>query len=298
MTHSNLPEPPLRMHPDEFSVDSALVRALLSAQFPAWAALPIARVPSIGTDNAMFRLGDALVARLPRIHEAVDAVAHEQHWLPALELPVAIPRPLALGAPGAGYPWPWSVYEWLDGASAKEGALADPLGVAVDVAAVLRAFRAMPIADAPAAGRTLPERDADARRALGELDGLIDTTGIAEAWQSALDAPPWDGDPVWLHGDLSPGNLLLQGRRLSAVIDFSGTGVGDPANDLRIAWNLLPASARTPLRADVDAATWARGRGFALSQALVQLPYYHRTNPGLAANARHTIAAVLADAGE
>lgn len=295
MTHSNPPEPPLPMHPDEIPVDEALVRALLAAQFPRWAELPIARVPSIGTDNAMFRLGDRLVARLPRIHWAVEAVAHEQRWLPRLTLPVATPQPVALGEPGAGYPWPWSVYDWLDGESAREGALADPLGLADDIATVLRAFRAMPVDGAPAAGRTLPERDADARRALTELDGLIDTRGIAEAWQRALDAPAWDGRPVWLHGDLSPGNLLLRGDRLAAVIDFSGTGVGDPANDLRIAWNLLPASAREPLRADVDAATWARGRGYALSQALVQLPYYHRTNPGLAANARHTIAAVLAD---
>ncbi|NQX25849.1 aminoglycoside phosphotransferase family protein [Microbacteriaceae bacterium VKM Ac-2854] len=283
------------MHPDEIAVDEALVRALLREQFPHWAALPVSRVPSIGTDNAMFRLGDALVARLPRIHWAVDAVAHEQRWLPRFSLPVAVPHPVALGAPGAGYPWPWSVYDWLDGASAREGTLADPLGVADDIAAMLRAFRAMPTEGAPVAGRTLPERDADARRALSELDLLIDTSGIADAWQHALDAPPWDGEPVWLHGDLSPGNLLLRANRLAAVIDFSGTGVGDPANDLRIAWNLLPDSARGPLRAEVDAATWARGRGYALSQALVQLPYYHRTNPGLAANARHTIAAVLAD---
>lgn len=295
MTAADSADAWLRMHADEIPVEEGLVGALLTAQFPRWAGLPIARVPSIGTDNAMFRLGDALVARLPRIHGAVEAVAHEQRWLPRLSLPVAVPRPVALGAPGAGYPWPWSVYEWLDGTSAQEGALADPLGVATDIAAVLRAFRAMPTAGAPAAGRTLPERDADARQALSELDGLIDTTRIADAWQRALDAPPWDGVPVWLHGDLSPGNVLLRESRLAAVIDFSGTGIGDPANDLRIAWNLLPASVREPLRADVDAATWARGRAYALSQALVQLPYYHRTNPGLAANARHTIAAVLDD---
>ncbi|NQX12474.1 aminoglycoside phosphotransferase family protein [Microbacteriaceae bacterium VKM Ac-2855] len=283
------------MHPDEVAVDEALVQALIAAQFPHWARLPVTRVPSIGTDNAMFRLGDALVARLPRIHWAVEAVAHEQRWLPRIALPVPVPRPVALGHAGLGFPWPWSVYEWLDGASAREGALGDPLGVAADIADVLRAFRAMPIEGAPAAGRTLPERDADSRQAIRDLDGLIDTSGIADAWQRALDASAWNGQAVWLHGDLSPGNLLLREDRLAAVIDFSGTGVGDPANDLRIAWNLLPASARDLLRTDVDADTWARGRGYALSQALVQLPYYHRTNPGLAANARHTIAAVLDD---
>lgn len=285
------------MHAEEVAVDASLVQSLVAGQFPHWGALPIRRLESIGTDNAMFRLGERLVVRLPRIHWAVDAIEHEQRLLPALagRLPVAVPVPVALGAAAHGFPWPWSVFEWLDGASAVEGRLADPLGVAEDLAAVLRAFRSIPVLGAPAAGRTLPQRDADVRAAIAASDRLLDVAGASAAWDRALAAPAWSGEPVWLHGDLSPGNLLLRKDRLCAVIDFSGTGVGDPANDLRIAWNLLPASARHVLRADVDDAVWARGRGYALSQALVQLPYYHRTNPGLAANARHTIGAVLAD---
>jgi aminoglycoside phosphotransferase (APT) family kinase protein len=126
---------------------------------------------------------------------------------------------------------------------------------------------------------------------------MVDTRAVSQAWHRALAATRWDDDPVWIHGDLSPGNLLLVGGRLHAVIDFGGVGIGDPACDLIVAWNLLPAHARDAFRlaTGVDDATWARGRGWALSVALIQLPYYAQTNAPLAGNARHVIAQVLAE---
>jgi aminoglycoside phosphotransferase (APT) family kinase protein len=287
-----------RMHADEVPVDTALVAALIADQFPRWAGLPLTAVASTGTDNRMFRLGDDLVVRLPRIGWGAAAVAHEQRWLPRLapHLPVAIPEPVALGVPGRGYPWPWSVYRWLPGTNPTSSTAA-PL---VDgIAGFVTALRALDTTDAPANNRggPLAERDTATRRAIDALADRIDTAVVTDAWQRALGAPRWTGPPVWAHGDLSPGNLLTVDGRLTAVIDFAGVGVGDPACDLLVAWNLLVGDARVALRAalDVDDAQWARGRGWALSVALIALPYYRTSNPGLAANARHVITQVVRD---
>lgn len=289
------------MHADEVHTDVPLVRRLLATQFPDWAALPLARVPSSGTDNALYRLGDDMVVRLPRIDWAVAGVDREQEWLPRLAplLPVAVPAPLAKGRPAEGYPWPWSVYRWLDGENPAVDRVADPDSLARDIARFVRASQPLDPAGAPPAGRGVPlaARDGPTRTAIAALHGMIDTEATTAAWDAELQTPAWPGPSVWVHGDLSPGNLLLRGGRLAAVIDFAGVGVGDPACDLIVAWNLLPAETRPVFRAElrVDDATWARGRGWALSVALIQLPYYKDTNPALAANARHVIGEVLAD---
>jgi aminoglycoside phosphotransferase (APT) family kinase protein len=286
------------MHADETPVDTALVAALIADQFPRWAGLPLTPVVSTGTDNTMVRLGDDLVVRLPRRPWGSDALARERHWLPRLapHLPVAIPEPVALGEPGHGYPWPWSVYRWLPGAN-PTSRTAGPL---VDgIAEFVTALRALDTTDAPATSRGVPlaHRDTETRQAVDALADRIDTATVTAAWERALRAPRWSGPPVWSHGDLSPGNLLTADGRLTAVIDFGGVGVGDPACDLLVAWNLLVGDARAALRAalDVDDAQWARGRGWALSVALIALPYYWVTNPALAANARHVIAQVVED---
>jgi aminoglycoside phosphotransferase (APT) family kinase protein len=289
---------PTRMHADEVIADTALVARLIADQFPRWAGLPPVPVRSTGTDNAMFRLGDDLVARLPRTGWAADTVAREQRWLPRLapHLPVAIPEPVALGAPGRGYPWPWSVYRWLPGANPTPE---DAGPLVAGIAGFVTALRALDTTDAPDnnRGRPLADRDTATRRAIDELTGRVDTAAVTAAWEEALRAPVWTGPPVWAHGDLTPGNLLTLDGRLGAVIDFGGVGVGDPACDLLVAWNLLVGADRAALRAalDVDDAQWARGRGWALSVALVALPYYWDTNPGLAENSRHVIAQVVAD---
>jgi len=294
------------MHADEVPTSVALVRRLLAAQFPQWADLPIEPVPSAGTDNALYRLGDSLVVRLPRIHWAAAQVDKEQCWLPRLapHLPLAIPVPLAKGAPGAGYPWHWSVYQWFEGEDAILDRLADPSQAARQLAAFITALQQIDPADGPPAGvhnssRGVPlaRRDAQTRVAITALDGALDAAATTAAWEAALQVPAWSGSPLWIHGDLKPGNLLAKGRRLSAVIDFGCLGVGDPACDLQVAWSFLSPETRRVFRAalQVDEATWARGRGWALSVALIALPYYRHTNPVLAAISRRTLDQVLAE---
>ncbi|MFI7693713.1 aminoglycoside phosphotransferase family protein [Nonomuraea sp. NPDC049655] len=289
-----------RMHADEADIDEALVRRLLAAQFPRWAGLPLRRFPSSGTVNAVFRLGDDLAVRLPRVKQGVGDVAREGRWLPLLApaLPVPIPAVLGQGLPGEGFPWPWSVCRWLDGDNPEAGALSgDGEALAADLAAFVAALREVEPAGAPGAyrGGPLSRLDEATRAAIGELDGMIDTAAATAAWKDALSAPEWQGGPVWVHADLMPGNLLVRDGRLSGVIDWGTAGAGDPACDLIPAWNLLPPAAREVFRAALgaDDATWARGRGRALSMALIQLPYYKDTNPAMAANARHVIREVL-----
>lgn len=298
-----------KMHDDEVETDVELVGRLLAAQFPAWAALPLTPVPSAGTDNALYRLGEDLAVRLPRIHWATGQVEKEQMWLPRLapHLPLAVPIPLAMGWPGEGYPWHWSVYRWLDGETVTRERLPDLGQAAMDLTHFVSALHRIDPAGGPPPdqfnafrGVPLATRDARTRAAIASLHGEIDADLATAAWDAALAAPAWAGPPVWIHGDLAPGNLLgIQGR-LSAVIDFGCLGVGDPACDLIVAWNLLTAETRTIFRValGVDDATWTRGRGWALSIGLIALPYYRGTNPVLAASSRHTISEVLADHAE
>ncbi|MCQ9130383.1 aminoglycoside phosphotransferase family protein [Streptomyces hilarionis] len=293
----------VKMRPGEVDLDDALVSRLVASQLPRWAGLPVRRLPSSGTENAMFRLGDDKVVRLPRHPEAVESVGHEQRWLPRLgpALPVATPEPLARGGPDDGFAWPWSVYRWLDGRNPVAGAVERPLSLAAELAAFVTALRTIDPRGCPPNGRGVPlaERDGPTRDALARLTGRIDVDAVTALWEEALRAPGHAAPPMWAHGDLSPGNVLVRDGRLTAVIDFGGVGVGDPAVDLIIAWNLLPASARGAFREAVgaDDAEWARGRGWALSISLIQLPYYWDTNPPLAENSRHVIREILAEAG-
>ncbi len=295
-----------KMHDNELDIDATLVHRLLTAQFPHWADLPLAPVPSAGTDNAIYRLGTDMAVRLPRIDSAIEQVHMEHLWLPrfAPYLPLAIPVPLVMGAPGEGYPWHWSVYQWLDGENATIEPIADPTQAARDLAQFITALQRIdPFGwsppEPPRASRGVPlsTRDTPTRAAIASLHGMLDTGAVTAAWESALQVPAWNGPPAWLHADLSPLNLLVQQGRISAVIDFGCLGVGDPACELIVAWNLLSAQTRDVFRSalQVDDATWARGRGWALSVGLIALPYYHITNPVLAGIARRAIAEVLAD---
>jgi aminoglycoside phosphotransferase (APT) family kinase protein len=290
-----------KMHVDEVDTNVSLVVRLLTTQFPQWADLPIEPVDSAGTDNALYRLGDDMVIRLPRIHWAIGGVDKAHQWLPRLapHLPLAIPVPLAKGEPGEGYPWHWSVYRWLEGESANIERIADSHKAAIDLAHFIAALQQIDPTGGPPAGRGVPlaRRDQPTREAIAALHGIIDTDAATTAWDAALQAPEWDRSPVWVHGDLLLGNLLVERGRLSAVIDFGGLGVGDPACDLMIAWGLFSGESRDVFRAAlaVDGATWERGRGWALSQALIFIPYYLDTNPAGVSNARRTIDEVLAD---
>ncbi|MBB5894225.1 aminoglycoside phosphotransferase family protein [Kutzneria kofuensis] len=291
----------MRMHADEIDTSPALVRRLVAAQFPQWADLPIERVESSGTDNAMYRLGEDLAVRLPRIPRTVDYLRREQHWPTVLapQLPVEVPVPVALGEPGEGFPLPWTVLRWIPGRNPVVGSLDDAEALALDLAEFIQALRKIDPTGGPDQNRGVPlgspGRDSATREAIAQLHDDIDTTRALSLWERAITLPEWSAGPTWSHGDLSPGNVLIRDGRLSAVIDFGGAGVGDPTVDLVVAWNLLPADARDVFRRalDVDDDTWFRGAAWALSIALIQLPYYRDTNPGLVANSRHVINEVL-----
>ncbi|MGH3066918.1 MAG: aminoglycoside phosphotransferase family protein [Gaiellaceae bacterium] len=291
------------MHSDEVLTSLELVRRLLADQFPVWADLPLTLVDSYGTDHDIYRLGDDLCVRLPRIHWAAGQRAKEAKWLPKLapHLPLALPVHVAVGRPDHGYPFEWSVSEWLRGESAN-GTLEDLDRAAADLASFVTALRKIDTSDAGtrplgARGAPLAELDEATRQAIVHLGDRVDTDAVVRSWEESLSAPAWGDEGVWVHGDLLPGNLLVVDGRLSAVIDFGGLHVGDPACDLQPAWNLFEGSSRSRYRAelDVDDASWLRGRGWALSQAVMALLYYWDTNPGMVRQAAHALAEVLDD---
>jgi aminoglycoside phosphotransferase (APT) family kinase protein len=294
-----------KTRPDGVNIDAALVERLIAAQFPRWGNLPIRPVELDGWDNTTFRLGEDMSVRLPSAAQYALQVEKEHRWLPRLAplLPLPIPVPLAKGVPADGYPWQWSVYRWLEGETATIGRIADPVGFATALADFLTAlYRLDPTGGPPPGGHNFfrggPLRvyDAETRQALAALEGRIDSDTAGAVWEAAL-AATWCGPPVWFHGDVAWGNLLVRDGRLSAVIDFGSSGVGDPSCDLAIAWTLFGGESREAFRAGLrlDAGTWARGRGWALWKALITLADQIDTDPLVAGEARRVIAEVLAD---
>src|SRR6185437_6344049 len=255
------------MHDDELEIDAALVRRLVASQFPQWAELPVEALPFGGTDNAIFRLGDGLSVRLPRrARWRGGALDKEFTWLPRLapHLPFAIPTPVARGRPGEGYPHEWAVFDWLPGEDATTTPL-DLRRAAIDLAELLSTLQAVDPTGGPAGGRGGPLLPADTptRASIAALGDLIDAGAVTDAWETALAAPNWDRAPVWLHGDLDNRNLLVDGDRISGVLDWGAAGVGDPACDVKVAWAVLDAETRPVFRGllEIDDATWTRARG-------------------------------------
>jgi aminoglycoside phosphotransferase (APT) family kinase protein len=255
-----------------------LVSRLVRTQFPEWAQLPVRPVEADGWDNATFRLGETMSVRLPSADHYVEAVAKEHRWLPILapQLPLPVPQPLTMGAPASGFPWPWSVYRWIDGTSVTTETIADLPRFAADLADFLAALYKIDPAGGPPPGThnffrggPLTVYDGETREHLEALTGHIDTALAEEVWQAALGAA-WHGSPAWFHGDAQPGNLLLADGRLSAVLDFGTCGVGDPACDTTIAWTFLSGESSRVFRErlPVDSATWVRGRGWAIWKAM------------------------------
>ncbi|MES0090216.1 aminoglycoside phosphotransferase family protein [Mesorhizobium sp. M0030] len=292
-----MPDPKPTIHTD-------LVRRLIAAQFPQWRHLPVRPVAFGGWDNRTFHLGNDMTVRLPSAAPYALQVEKEHRWLPRLAplLPLPIPVPLAMGEPGEDYPWQWSVYRWIDGETAKTAEIADRRQFAVDLAKFLIALRRIDPAGGPPAGQhnffrggSLSVYDNQTREALQALQGQIDTQAATAVWYAAL-AATWQGSPVWFHGDVAWGNLLVQNGRLSAVIDFGTSGIGDPSCDLAIAWTFFQGESREAFRAaiDVDEATWARGRGWTLWKALITVAG-HDANQAEAERSRRVIDDVLAD---
>ncbi|GGS72661.1 hypothetical protein GCM10010222_11820 [Streptomyces tanashiensis] len=286
------------------AIDAALVRRLVDTQFPQWAELPLELVDPAGSDHVIYRMGEGLSVRLPRHAGAIGQAPKESEWLPRLapHLPLAVPVPVGVGEPGFGYPWPWAVSRWLDGEVATAEALGDSSEAAVELAGFLTALQRFEPGEISAQGaredltaRPLVARDRATRAAIAEVDGPFDTAAMTELWEAALSAPDGDGPPVWFHGDFHTGNLLTVDGRLSAVIDFGGLGIGDPACDLILAFTLMSAGSRAAFRAalGVDDATWIRGRGWALATGLNAYTSYAAVNPRIAAQTTRQITEAL-----
>ena len=286
-------------------ITADLVSQLIADQFPRWAGLPVRPVEADGVDNTTFRLGQTMSVRLPSAGVYVEQVDKEHRWLPVLagQLPLPIPEPLARGVPGNGFPRPWSVYRWIDGDPATAEAIADMPGFAADLADFLVALYQIDPAGGPGPGThnffrggPVAVYDGETQDALAALQGQIDTALAAEVWRAALRASQ-PGVPVWFHGDAQPGNLLLSDGKLSAVIDFGTSGVGDPACDTTIAWTFLSGESSRIFkqRLPFDEATWVRGRGWAIWKAMIVLVEALEDDPQNAAYTKGVIEAILAD---
>jgi aminoglycoside phosphotransferase (APT) family kinase protein len=286
-------------------IDVSLARRLIASQFPQWAHLRVAAVEFDGWDNRTFRLGSELTVRLPSGDWYAKQVDKEQRWLPVLapRLPLPIPMPVAKGEPDAGFPYPWSVYRWLDGELASQATIGDLPGFATTLAGFLNALGRVDATGGPAAGEhnfyrggLLATYEDEALEAVDALGNEVPRDAVRRVWDDAM-STSWDREPLWLHGDVATGNLLVRDGRLAAVIDFGSSGVGDPACDTVIAWTFLSGPSRARFRAelDVDRATWSRGRGWALWKALISLVGHLERDAPEAALARRDIDEVLAD---
>lgn len=291
-----------RMHEDEIAVDEAQVRRLVDAQFPHWTGLALRRLPPLGTDNQLFRLGEELLVRLPRIGWAAASAAWEHRVLPRLaayaDLP--IPAPIALGEPGEGYPWQWTVVPWIEGENPTPD-LIEPHEWAASLGAFVRRLRTAPdLGEPPQAegrGAPLADRDEWVRTWTARVDPAeISHDAVLAVWEDALAAPAYDGEPVWIHGDLHEGNLLVRDRALCAVIDWGAAGRGDPAADLNAMWGYVPTVAAETYREAVglDEAAYRRARGVALAPAISAWTYYRETAPPMAASAAATVRRLVA----
>jgi aminoglycoside phosphotransferase (APT) family kinase protein len=290
-----------KMHEGEVDIDESLVAHLVATQFPQLADLPIRAVASTGTVNSIYRLGDHLCVRLPRVDSWAADLEKEVTWLPKLApcLSLRVPKVVGIGHPASScYPFPWAIYRWIDGHPYREELVHDERQAAEDLAQFVAELRRIDPHGAPRGGRKpLRELEAATRAAIEASGSVIDGDAAAAAWEHALEVPAWDGTPVWIHTDLLRPNVLVDRGRLGAVIDFGSVGIGDPAADLIAAWSVFGPIGRAAFRhaLDVDDGTWNRARGYALHQAALIIPYYSETNPRFAALAKRTIEEILAD---
>lgn len=293
-----------KMHENELEINECLAKTLIEKQCPRWSNLTLKPVSSSGTDNALFRLGDDYIVRLPRIEwtpgSIVRSINKEYEWIPKIAhwLTIPVSEPVFKGNPDDHYPWPWLIAKWHDGQNPDFEKETEYELLAKDLAGFINNLHTIRLENGPLSRRGVPlkELDQETRTAIHALKTDMDTQVISTLWEQLSNISPWNTDPVWVHGDLLPGNIITQNNRLSAVIDFTDTGMGDPACDLVIAWSLLNAPSRSVFRdhlKNIDDDTWQRGRGWALSIAVIMLPYYKHSNPVLATLARRMIKNVI-----
>ena len=293
------------MDNQQLTIDDNLVRRLVATQFPQWKDFGVRPVMTSGWDNRTFHLGEHMIVRMPSAADYALQVEKEHRWLPKLSclLPLPIPKPLAMGEPGEGYPWHWSIYGWLEGKTVSRERITDLPQFAIALAEFLVALQRCDATGGPLAGPhnfyrggSLAIYDGETRQAIATLGNKIDVDAVTTVWNDAL-ASRWQEAPVWVHGDVAVGNLLVTEGTLSAVIDFGCLGVGDPACDLAIAWTFFNGSSRDAFREalTLDSATWARARGWALWKALIVYASLPGTNPLEVEKSKRVVDEVLAD---
>jgi aminoglycoside phosphotransferase (APT) family kinase protein len=270
-------------------ITAEVAAELVASQFPRWADLAVVPVPLDGWDNTTFRLGDQLCVRLPSADRYVPQIEKEHRWLPILsrQLPLPIPAPMALGAPGPRFPRPWSVYRWIEGEPTRGDRIADETQFASDLARFIDALQNIDASDGPAPGMhnfwrggPLAVYDEETRESIDVLGDEIDREAVTEVWERALGTSR-KRLPVWVHGDVAPSNLLLADGELRAVIDFGCAAVGDPACDVVMAWTYFDGESKEAFRngLSLDAATWARGRGWGLWKVVRRLALEKQGGP-------------------
>ena len=286
------------------AIDVSVARRLIDSQFPRWSHLPITAVPFDGWDNRTFRLGAEMTIRLPSAIRYVEQVEKEQRWLPILapQLPLPIPAPVARGEPDDAFPYPWSVYRWIEGEIASRALIEDLPEFAATLAGFLKVLNGVDTTGGPEAGPhnfyrggPLGTYEGETLEAVDRLGGEIPREAVLRVWTDAM-TTSWDREPVWIHGDVAGGNLLVRDGRLAAVIDFGSSGVGDPACDAVIAWTFFSGASRARFRRSLgaDAGTWSRARGWALWKALITLVGHLERDAPEAARTRREIDEILA----
>jgi len=281
----------------EMEIDERLVTALLAAQVPSLAALPVVMAGN-GWDNTIARVGEEWMVRLPRRAASAPLIEFEQRWLPVLapSLPLDVPVPWFAGRPSNLFPWAWSVCSWLPGQSAASAPPTDSAETARVLASFVAALHVPAPADAPLnefRGVALQRRAAAVEQRVATFATVIDGSTVLAVWADLVATPEWDGPPLWLHGDLHPSNMLTLDGKLSAIIDFGDITSGDPATDLAVAWMLFPPAERELFRAAalIDDNTWRRAAGWALNLSLAYLT--SDDSSSMPATGRATLDAVL-----
>jgi aminoglycoside phosphotransferase (APT) family kinase protein len=288
------------MHSDELDIDVDLVARLVAKQFPAWADLSLTPIPP-GTVNAMFRLGGEKVVRLPRVHWWAADLDRELEILPRLNghTSLRVPEPLGRGTPTSEFPFNWAIYGWIPGHPWSEETVVDRAQAAHHLADFVSGLRNLDASGAPVSrrGESFRTQDLKTRDAIAALGGAVDGVSLTRLWVQALPLPDWSGEPVWVHGDLMPTNILADDAHLTGVIDFGLSGVGDPAIDMLPAWSVFERAERVIFRETLgpDEATWQRGRAWALSLALQIIPYYAKSAPHFADLGRRMLSRVVED---
>jgi len=284
------------MHENELDISTKMVDHLIKQQCPQYNTLSLKRIPSSSTVHALYQLGQQFVVRLPRI-QATQGIEKEWAWLKHLSphLDISISEPIFRGNPSEFYPWPWLISHYYPGITPSFEKQNEHSWLAIALADFLNQFHKIPlIEDAPQSRRGVPLKDLDkqTRQEIVSIGDEFDTTKLVKLWQTFSNLSTWEHEPVWVHGDMLPGNILVNHQMISAVIDFSDVGTGDPACDLIIAWALFNKHSRAIFKKhlqNIDENTWLRGKGWALSIAAIMLPYYKNSNPDFAELARRIL---------